>query len=582
MVLPKKPVLLIDVMFYCSPLLKKRLSDSGFWLCCTAFFGMILVNGWVCDDAYITFRVVDNLVNGYGLRWNIDERVQTFTNPLWLFLHVPFYALTENIYLTTIALSFLCSVGAVLLLLRTALHPLGIGAIILVLLPLLLSDAFFDYTSSGLENPLSFLLFAGFGFVLMRCDLHARQWRNLCLIASFAAINRLDSVLFYLPVLTALWIVLRAEIRIRHVALASVPLLSWLLFSLFYFGFLFPNTKYAKLNTAVDMQSYLTQGFVYITDALYNDTISVVLILAAIATALCLLIGGGKQSASADSTAQRPHANMSLMCIGLGILLYVLYIISVGGDFMRVRFLSIPVFASVWLIYVSLSFFDRAHIRWLMAFIVMLAPFELLNLEVQLAAYVKDQKRMYETHFRFMDFNKDDAWLRVRSHYQDHPYLKEHGGYLQQHNRQTEALIVRGAIGIYGFYAGPNVTIIDNYALSDPLLARLPWRPREKERHYPGLPIGHFPRGKPLGYIQTRLGDTSHELHPELAYYYDKLRFITAGDLWSWGRLKAIAAFNMGAYDHHRKAYIASDYGSTTESPTPKQPFYLKAQGSAF
>jgi hypothetical protein len=43
-------------------------------------------NAWICDDAYITFRTVDNFIQGYGLRWNIQERVQTYTHPLWMFL----------------------------------------------------------------------------------------------------------------------------------------------------------------------------------------------------------------------------------------------------------------------------------------------------------------------------------------------------------------------------------------------------------------------------------------------------------------------------------------------------------------
>ncbi len=37
---------------------------------------------WVSDDAYITFRTVDNFVHGHGLRWNTGERVQAYTNPL--------------------------------------------------------------------------------------------------------------------------------------------------------------------------------------------------------------------------------------------------------------------------------------------------------------------------------------------------------------------------------------------------------------------------------------------------------------------------------------------------------------------
>jgi len=31
-------------------------------------------------------RTVRNLVEGEGLRWNLHERVQGFTHPLWMFL----------------------------------------------------------------------------------------------------------------------------------------------------------------------------------------------------------------------------------------------------------------------------------------------------------------------------------------------------------------------------------------------------------------------------------------------------------------------------------------------------------------
>ena len=54
------------------------------WL---SLFSMALVRtAWVGDDAYFTFRTIDNFVHGYGLRWNIAERVQAYTHPLWMLL----------------------------------------------------------------------------------------------------------------------------------------------------------------------------------------------------------------------------------------------------------------------------------------------------------------------------------------------------------------------------------------------------------------------------------------------------------------------------------------------------------------
>jgi hypothetical protein len=38
--------------------------------------GLLVRSAWVCDDAYITFRVIENWVQGYGLRFNPVERVR--------------------------------------------------------------------------------------------------------------------------------------------------------------------------------------------------------------------------------------------------------------------------------------------------------------------------------------------------------------------------------------------------------------------------------------------------------------------------------------------------------------------------
>src|SRR5258706_11724750 len=74
---------------------------------------IILRNAWVSEDAYITFRVIDNFFHGYGLRWNVHERVQAYTHPLWLLLHIPFYALWRNLFQVNAVLSVACSAGAI-------------------------------------------------------------------------------------------------------------------------------------------------------------------------------------------------------------------------------------------------------------------------------------------------------------------------------------------------------------------------------------------------------------------------------------------------------------------------------------
>ena len=61
-------------------LLQPRFQNILHHLLWIGFALFVLVNAWVSEDAYITLRVIDNFFNGYGLRWNINERVQVDTS----------------------------------------------------------------------------------------------------------------------------------------------------------------------------------------------------------------------------------------------------------------------------------------------------------------------------------------------------------------------------------------------------------------------------------------------------------------------------------------------------------------------
>ena len=160
---------------------------------------VILRNAWVSDDAYISFRTVDNFVNGYGLTWNTDEHVQAFTNPLWVFLMSAAYALTGDVYYTSIFLSLLLTVATLgILAFGVARSP---AAAALALVILLFSKAFVDYSTSGLENALSHLLLVSFYYFYFARKHTIRTLLLLSLIAALGALNRMDVVLLYLPAL---------------------------------------------------------------------------------------------------------------------------------------------------------------------------------------------------------------------------------------------------------------------------------------------------------------------------------------------------------------------------------------------
>src|SRR5688572_27334029 len=229
---------------------------------------------WVTEDAYIMFRTADNAVNGFGLRWNVAERVQTYTCPLWLLLYLPAYAVTREPYHTCLALQFALT-GATLAVLVIGGWRKTAAATAVVILWLSASKAFVDYSTSGLENPLSHLLLAAFAVLLLRSDRPTpRRILLLATIASLGAVNRLDSSLLYAPgVLAALWKLPREQ-RLRGVlmaALGGLPLVLWLAFATFYYGFPFPNTAYAKLQNGIDRWALAARGLAYLRNSMRWD-----------------------------------------------------------------------------------------------------------------------------------------------------------------------------------------------------------------------------------------------------------------------------------------------------------------------
>lgn len=505
-------------------------------LCLLLF--LMVSKAWVYEDAYITFRTLDNFLNGYGLRWNVDERVQSFTHPLWLLLHVPFVFLFQNIYLVSIALSLLLSIGAVVV---TLFSLRSLTTRVLLLVSLMLSESFILFSTSGLENPLSYFLFAAFVFVLW--NEKAVPWFSLSLITALAAVNRLDTLLLYAPAYIYLVLKQRQQVKWSHCIAGFMPILFWETFSLWYFGFAFPNTKYAKLDTGIALSDYVRQGLLYARDLVQTDLSSAALIASSLASVFIL----------AGVWLWRPQPRRGsegrALFLGLGILAYCVYVIYIGGGFMSMRFWSLPAFASA----VLLASFSRLipnrtpALGWAVFLLIALASAveatEPAWLQRSEETGIAQQYRLYPRSRLARNLESDAVathpWSRAGTR---HKVLAMTPG--------KTRMAILPTVGMYGFYAGPDVLILDQMALTDPLLARLPTRDSKVWR------IGHFARKLPAGFADARISGDFSGMDPMLASYYKKLRFVTRGPLLSFDRLEMIIAFNLGRYEELRLAYL--------------------------
>ncbi len=513
-----------------SPLLRPALLYVS-WL---AMFLYIFAQSWVSEDAYITFRVIDNFVQGYGLRWNITERVQAYTHPLWLLLHLPFALIWSNLFQINIALSLICSSAAVGIVLLTFRKSFGV-TFVCFMLPLFLSKCFINYSGSGLETSLSFLLFAMLGYAITHWQERALFPFALALITSLLLLNRLDHIILIAPLLLLLSVQHYKKLfcfrGLLMLFCGALPLICWFGFSLFYYGFFFPNTKYAKLDTGLPFSEYLSQGGQYVFIWLTQDTAS------ALTLVFAVILGLWRKS-------------LTTKAISIGILINIVYIITVGGDYMMGRFFAVIFFAACW---VLLAAAPRLKPD------LLFAAATALSLAYTTSYFVRDIRssceacvpiigRVMDARFTFGGNALFTSFWPPKMRPEGQYKFAEDGRKIGEENPTPGKPLMY--VGMQGYYAGSKIIFIDELGLADPLLARLPAR---TDRPFY---VGHYRRYIPKGYIEAIKDGTLNSMDKNLAIYYDKLRLITQGDLWDKERLMTIIRFNLGEYDGYRRAFL--------------------------
>ena len=245
--------------------------------------GILAVLEFIKDDAYISFRYAHNLVTGNGLVFNHGERVEGFTNFLWIFVVAPFEALGWDLFQvcevlgTILGIACLVYTGKLTAWIhgqdRTLSHLWGAFW-------LATSSSFVLWAQAGLEQPLASLLPIAGAFVLWtaRDRLGGRECRRaICtpadrggaarayggagLLLGAACMTRPElhmmAVLVALPLAVDVvrWAAARArgspgEPTARYAWLYAAGVLAVTVpchtFRWLYYGSLVPNTFYAK------------------------------------------------------------------------------------------------------------------------------------------------------------------------------------------------------------------------------------------------------------------------------------------------------------------------------------------------
>lgn len=473
---------------------------------------------WVSDDAYFTFRTVENLVSGHGPRFNVAERVQAYTHPLWMLCLAGVRAFHIPCYWGSLILSFACTAAVALLLARV--RPAGAG--ILPLAVLACSKSFVDYATSGLENTLGHLL------VLVFCLLwlggisnRARVW-PLGLTVSLMVLNRLDTVLLVAPALGLLVVERRSWRVTAQLALSALPLVIWEAFSLVYYGALVPNTYYAKLSADTPWSEALAGGWTYLVESSRYDHLTVLVIVAAGALALA-------------------RRQLTLAALAAGMLTYVAYIVWIGGDFMAGRFLTLPLVVAAAILTVTGPRWGSPVFGLCVAAVLVLSlssPRSPLLSGPNYSRFAPESPKEVPTGMvdERAYYFRERGMLRSDLAEGRNPFHPPGAG----EDGRIHAARVEG-FGNGAFTAPLTQHIVNPYGLSDPLLARL--------QPSPGCRVGHPLRPVPEGYLESLDSGETHILDPDVAALYEDVQTVVAGPLWTRERWKAIGRLSTGAHE---------------------------------
>ncbi|TGK04391.1 hypothetical protein EHO58_10805 [Leptospira selangorensis] len=518
--------------------LLNRLNMVPYWdliLSIIVFIHISYHHAWLSDDAFISFRVVDNFANGFGLRWNVVERVQVYTNPLLVLLLLLPYILWKNIVAVSFILSFLFGVLSLIFLKKLSSSRFSF---LIAVTYLFSSRAFIDYTYSGLENSLNHLIQAVFFFILWKepAEPNKSKLPVLTFWVSIGLVSRLDLILvLFIPYLVLFFLEFSKGLIDRKTILRSAlfgsPIVIWFLFAGIYYGSFLPNTYYAKTNITETFLETALQGWHYYERQLFWDPISFLFFPIAMIVGVCF-----------------KRLNRLALLTLASLLPFFLYLVSVGGDFMVGRFFTPAIFILGLSLAKEFPFKKKEAILLLSLLFIYniafrLTPFhpmpkklsyykEARSFENGMPYDIADEKGFYYLDTGLAFRNYPTSWLANLAGKNNVFDIKE-------------SVVIQGMIGRSGYVYGPDYFIVDKFALADPLLARLSGSGR----------IGHKKRKIPEGYVDGLKKGENGILDPGLKQYYEGILKLTHGPIFTIERWNLFWKYQFGEYRKYTKEY---------------------------
>lgn len=424
----------------------------------------------VAEDAFIGFRFAKNLANGHGLIWNVGEPpVEGYTNFLWVVLCAFILKLGFNLLLFAQTAGILASIASIMYTYKFA-YRLQKFKKLYALIPCLLlavSGPFATWATSGMETNFFglFLLIAVYHFVsYWKYNFHRDIF--FCFIALFiATLIRPEGFIIFCILLILGWIFLIGLNKkfckpfLLSIALYIIPFMTYIIWRLKYFGFLFPNTYYAKTGGSL---------YQYLRGLMYSGYFALYFIFPLFFLIILFLREKGFSVADLKAYFSSIRFNIKnyigeytcmLIC-----LIYTIYIIYVGGDYMAMYRFFVPIIPFIYILvggiinnlFLSISCSPKKKIIVELVFIGVIASIAVHSTPLEKVLISKPFAQ--HGHFRGV---QTERWHSAR--------LSLIGRFFNEYKHNSDESIATGAIGAMSYYA--DIKIYGFHGLVDPLIA---------------------------------------------------------------------------------------------------------------
>ena len=203
------------------------------------------------DDAFISFRYINNFLSGQGLVFNPGERVEGYTNFFWIILLSILTRSGVEVILLSKILGVLSGAGVMIVLYLIFSRYTEKKNWYLAFLPsafLAANSAFAYWSISGLET-----CFFALG-ILLGMWLYFYDRRLTVLVLAISSLIRPEGVLIFL--IFILYQIFGEKEKLRSWGFLLIEyillLLPYVVFKYFYYGELLPNTFYAKAGISLE------------------------------------------------------------------------------------------------------------------------------------------------------------------------------------------------------------------------------------------------------------------------------------------------------------------------------------------